>query len=385
MRTRRTRFLYGIRWKMMLYFLCSAGLAVVGVAFLSAGLLLVARFNIQPFRAVLSRLYDFADFFGPLGPLGCLFLAGLTFFLVSFFCMSKSVLRGFEQISRSLEAIAGGDLDHRVPFLGRDELGVLAENVNRMTDRLRRSITKERQTQQAKDELVMSVSHDLRTPLTSILGYLDLIENDRYRDEVELRYYAQIVYAKAQRLQKMIEDLFEYTRLHAGGIRLNVATLSLGELLEQLAVEIRPMLDKAGVTCRTFPPDERILVRADGDKMVRVFENLLANAAQYGKEGQYADLAWRREGSEAVVEVINYGPPIPADDLPRIFERFYRVEKSRAEHSGGTGLGLAIAKNIVELSGGRITAYSGPDHTSFEVRLPIQENDGHARWADPAA
>ena len=122
---------------------------------------------------------------------------------------------------------------------------------------------------------------------------------------------------------------------------------------------------------------------ADGDRLVRVFENLLSNAAQYGKEGRYADLAWRKDGSEAVAEVINYGPPIPAGELPRIFERFYRVEKSRVEYSGGTGLGLAIAKNIVELNGGRIAAYSDTQRTLFEVRLPLYENSLPARWAGP--
>jgi signal transduction histidine kinase len=368
---------------MIKYFLLSIfyAAAIVGGAVLLA--VMLYPLDLPVLGDLLRFVVDLLSVYEPMGFFVVIFLATAILFLLFFFLMTREIISGFEQIGNSLEAIAAGNLEHRVPPLGRDELGQLAENVNRMAERLHQSITRERLARQAKDELVTSVSHDLRTPLTSILGYLDLIESDRYRDEVELRHYTQIVYSKALRLQKMIEDLFEYTRLSSGGIQLNLHLLDLGELLEQLVVEMQPLLEQAGVDCRTFPPAGRVLVRGDGDQLVRVFENLLANAARYGREGKYMDLAWREEGDRAVVEVINYGPPIPAGELPHIFERFYRVEKSRAEFSGGTGLGLAIAKNIVELHGGRIAAFSDPRRTLFEVRLPLHEDKEAIRWSGP--
>ncbi|HOB86299.1 MAG TPA: HAMP domain-containing sensor histidine kinase [Bacillota bacterium] len=379
----KIKFFSGLRWKMIKYFLLSIfyAAAIVGGAVLLA--VMLYPLDLPVLGDLLRFVVDLLSVYEPMGFFVVIFLATAILFLLFFFLMTREIISGFEQIGNSLEAIAAGNLEHRVPPLGRDELGQLAENVNRMAERLHQSITRERLARQAKDELVTSVSHDLRTPLTSILGYLDLIESDRYRDEVELRHYTQIVYSKALRLQKMIEDLFEYTRLSSGGIQLNLHLLDLGELLEQLVVEMQPLLEQAGVDCRTFPPAGRVLVRGDGDQLVRVFENLLANAARYGREGKYMDLAWREEGDRAVVEVINYGPPIPAGELPHIFERFYRVEKSRAEFSGGTGLGLAIAKNIVELHGGRIAAFSDPRRTLFEVRLPLHEDKEAIRWSGP--
>lgn len=379
----KIKFFSGLRWKMIKYFLLSIfyAAAIVGGAVLLA--VMLYPLDLPVLGDLLRFVVDLLSVYEPMGFFVVIFLATAILFLLFFFLMTREIISGFEQIGNSLEAIAAGNLEHRVPPLGRDELGQLAENVNRMAERLHQSITRERLARQAKDELVTSVSHDLHYPLTSILGYLDLIESDRYRDEVELRHYTQIVYSKALRLQKMIEDLFEYTRLSSGGIQLNLHLLDLGELLEQLVVEMQPLLEQAGVDCRTFPPAGRVLVRGDGDQLVRVFENLLANAARYGREGKYMDLAWREEGDRAVVEVINYGPPIPAGELPHIFERFYRVEKSRAEFSGGTGLGLAIAKNIVELHGGRIAAFSDPRRTLFEVRLPLHEDKEAIRWSGP--
>jgi signal transduction histidine kinase len=154
-------------------------------------------------------------------------------------------------------------------------------------------------------------------------------------------------------------------------MKLNKTKVNIGELLEQLIAETVPMADQTGVEIRTYPPEEKIFISADGDKLMRVFENLFSNAIQYGKEDKVIEVIWRADDSESVIEVINYGEPIPSSDLPYIFERFYRVEKSRAEHTGGTGLGLAIAKNIVELHDGKITAYSDFERTVFETRLNI--------------
>lgn len=294
----------------------------------------------------------------------------LVFFVLYLLLISRSSIRYLLQITRGLEQIADGNFDFRIPVLTQDELGVLAANINAMNAKLKSSIEEERRAERTKAELVTNVSHDIRTPLTSIVGYLGLIEQDRCRDEVELRQYVQIAYEKSLRLNVLVNDLFEYTRT-SGGLGLQVLPLNLVELLGQLAAQYRHSFAQAEMECRLMFHEKMLTVRADGNKLARVFENLLINALQYGREGKRVDLTVRRDGSEAAVEVANYGSPLPPSSLPHLFERFYRVEQSRAQHTGGSGLGLAIAKNIVELHGGTISVASDSARTTFEVRLPL--------------
>ncbi len=310
------------------------------------------------------------EVFDRFGLLTTYITVSLVFFFIYFFALSRSTIRYLMRISQGIEQIAGGDFESRLPVRGGDELGALAENINKMTAQLKLSIEEERRTERTKAELVTNVSHDLRTPLTSIVGYLGLIEEDRYRDEVELRHYVQIAYEKSTRLKTMIDDLFEYTRT-SGGIGLRLSPINLVEMIGQLAAQFRLQFEQAEVKCRLALPDHSILVDADGDKLVRVFENLVVNAIQYGKEGRQIDIAVWSERGLAVVEIVNYGEPLPASVIPLLFERFYRGEQSRSRNTGGSGLGLAIAKNIVELHHGQISAASAEGKTSFKVELPL--------------
>ena len=289
-----------------------------------------------------------------------------------FFILSRGTIRYLEEISASLQEISLGRFEEKIPVKSADELGTLAANINSMTARLHEAIEDERNAERSKNELITSVSHDLRTPLTSVLGYLELIVNDRYRDEVELRYYVDVAYEKALRLQKLIEDLFEYTKVSYGGLKIEATMIDLRELLEQLAEEFVPALQAADMQYRLIFPEDKYLLSADGDLLVRVFENLVANAIRYGQAGKYVDIELNRDDGAIVARVANYGEPISKYDLPHIFDRFYRVEKSRSEITGGSGLGLAIAKNIVDLHGGTISAYIYQKKTVFEVKFPAQ-------------
>jgi signal transduction histidine kinase len=242
-----------------------------------------------------------------------------------------------------------------------------------MAMRLKASLDEERRAVKSKQELVTNVSHDLRTPLTSIFGYLQYIRENRYKDEVELMYYVDIAYQKARRLERMVNDLFDYTRMAYGQTKLARTQIDLTELLSQLAAELDPFVRQAEMELHLDGPEERLMLPADGDKLVRVFENLISNAVRYGKDGRRIDIIVRSDkvNNRAVVRVINYGDPIPAAQLPLIFERFHRVDKSRSDETGGTGLGLAIARSIVELHGGTIEAASSDAETCFTVTLPL--------------
>ncbi|MCC3375860.1 cell wall metabolism sensor histidine kinase WalK [Cohnella sp. REN36] len=402
----RLKWLYSIRTKFLLYGLSSAALTI---ALLLIGRQLATYLIgyppfIQPLRWVINNI----------GSLPTMVVIGLTVFFLLFFSFSMSTIRYMEEIDGALREIGDGRLDYEIPVKTSDELGQIASSVNRMTgelttylkritsgleeiaegrfDRtipvesgelakvaesinrmaaqLNRSIMEERNAEKTKNDLITGVSHDLRTPLTSILGFLEVIEQDRYQDEVELRHYVNIAYGKAITLKKLIEDLFEYTRIN-NGLPLRLEELDLVDFLRQLAEEFVPSLEQAEMACRIAAPQETVHILADGDLLVRSFDNLIANAIQYGREGQFVDVAIAAEDDQAVVSVINYGEPIPQRDLPFIFDRFYRVERSRSKETGGTGLGLAIAKSIIEVHGGRISARSDRERTAFEVRFPL--------------
>lgn len=355
--------LMSIRWKFMLIIGGSAVIAVGGtLVLLSMGLVV---YQIPVLGNLLEYFYNHG-FAIPM-TLG----AGIILFLGSFLLISRSTLRYLSMISNAVNRIAAGDLDVRVPVQGRDELGRLAHDLNDMAARLKKSIQEERDAERSKNELITSVSHDLRTPLTSILGYLELVDGDKYQDEVALRHYIAIAHDKARDLKRLIDDLFEFTTMSSDGPRYRPERVNLGRLLEQLSEEFLPILQKAGMEYRLNLPPTKVNVRADPALLVRVFENLMSNAARYGRDGRFVDIELEASDHWAVARVANYGEPIPEARLALIFERFVRVDESRSRDTGGAGLGLAIAKTIVELHQGTIRAYNEKGRTVFEVRLRL--------------
>ncbi|MBG9793518.1 histidine kinase [Paenibacillus dendritiformis] len=283
--------------------------------------------------------------------------------------LSEELNSYLQEITFGLQEIAKGQFEHVIPVKPANDLGLVAESINHMSAQLYHSIQEERNAEKTKNDLITGVSHDLRTPLTSILGFLELIENDRYHDEVELRYYVNIAYEKALSLKYLIDDLFEFTRIN-NGLPLELTELDMTNFIRQLAEEFVPSLEKAGMMCRINAPSEPLYIMADGDRLVRSYENLISNAIQYGKSGKYVDIELGKEEDQIYVKVTNYGEPISERDLPYIFDRFYRAEQSRSKETGGTGLGLAITKSIIEVHGGKISAASDRNKTTFTTRFP---------------
>lgn len=277
-----------------------------------------------------------------------------------------------DEMVEGLELMAEGKLDHTIPVKKDHKLGEVAESINEMAVKLRRSIQEERSAEQSKNDLITGVSHDLRTPLTSILGFLEVIKQDRYRDEVELMYYVDIAHSKAEHLKHLIDDLFEFTRMN-NGMPLASEALALDDLLRQLMEEYVPIMKDSGITGRLILEQQRIQIFADGDLLIRALVNIVNNAMQYGKDGKYIDIALNTDNDQVIVSISNYGNPIPTSELPFIFDRFYRVEKSRSLQTGGTGLGLSIAKTVIELHKGKIWAESDMHRTSFKMSFPLLE------------
>lgn len=278
--------------------------------------------------------------------------------------------RDLEQIMAEMQVIAGGNFDYQMKDVYDRDLHLFAENIDSIVKSLQAAMVEELKLEQTKNELITNVSHDLRTPLTSIVGYLRLIEQDAYRDEVALRHYTGIAYEKALHLERLINELFEYTRMQDSKYQFRMTPVNISEILQQLIIQNRHEFAEAGMICRESIPAGKLLVLGDGERLARVFENLLTNALYYGKDASYIDIIAREIADTVVIEVVNYGEQIPSADIPHIFERFYRAEKSRARHTGGSGLGLAIVKSIVTHHHGNVRVESSVERTSFIVELP---------------
>ncbi|OME76734.1 hypothetical protein BK120_28070 [Paenibacillus sp. FSL A5-0031] len=324
--------------------------------------------NVRPMRVLYQFVNSIVDGRQLLPIAGSVFL-----FFVFYIILQWSLFHYLGQMNKTVRGIADGtyDMDYQIEVRKRNIFGPMAANMNSLAGRLHHALVEERKAEQTKNELITNVSHDLRTPLTSVLGYLGLIEQDRYRDEVELRHYVQIAYEKSMRLNVLINDLFEYTRMRHDTTALKVTNFNLIEMLGQLLVQFRLPLEEAGMQSKLVTDKTSVMIKGDAAKLVRVFENLIVNAMNYGRDGKQVVVTVQLEGSAAVIEVINFGEPIPMMDIPHIFERFYRVDKSRTQWSGGSGLGLAIVKGIVEKHEGTISVTSDSEQTAFRITLPI--------------
>ncbi|WP_261806613.1 sensor histidine kinase [Lapidilactobacillus luobeiensis] len=274
-------------------------------------------------------------------------------------------------IIAELHYIADGHLDHRINLKVGGYLNHVIASINALVDSTVNSMAEERKIEVSKDELITNVSHDIRTPLTSIIGYLGLIENKQYQDEADLLHYNHIAYQKTKQMKELVEDLFEFTKVQQTHAELQLQQFDLISMLEQLSADFELEAQKRQMFIEVAVVQRPIIMRADSGKLVRVFSNLITNAFKYGKGATRITLSAHIEQDNVVVNVSNDGQPIPKQDLQNIFERFYRVDGSRSASTGGSGLGLAIAKSIVVLHGGEIYATSNQAETAFIIILPL--------------
>lgn len=231
-----------------------------------------------------------------------------------------------------------------------------------------------KESEQRKNDLIVYLAHDLKTPLTSVIGYLTLL-HDEPQISPELRArYTGIALDKAERLEELINEFFDITRFNLTTLTLELERISLSRMLAQITSEFDPILAEKELTWSTeIPLDIQIL--CDPDKLERVFDNLIRNAVNYSYPQTRISLYMQPLGNQVSVIVKNHGKTIPPDKLERIFEQFFRMDSSRSSSTGGSGLGLAISKEIVELHGGQITAESMNESITFTVLLPINGKD----------
>ncbi len=298
-------------------------------------------------------------------------LAGIGTFSVSFLMLQRNSMNYITKISTAIRNISEGDLNTMVEVAGDDEFSAMAANLNKMMEDIRELMDKERESERTKNELITNVAHDLRTPLTSIIGYLELLSGPASLTPEMEKKYLQITYTKAKRLEKLIEDLFGFTKLNYGKVSMKVSKVDIVKLLSQLLEEFYPNFMDKNLAYELQSNVPAKIITADGNLLARLFDNLINNAIKYGAEGKKIEVKIHAAETIVTVSVTNYGYVIPKEELPLLFEKFYRVEQSRSTNTGGTGLGLAIARNIVDMHGGTIGVTSDLNGTVFTVRLQV--------------
>lgn len=302
-------------------------------------------------------------------------IATICFFIIYFLLFIKRIVKDMTYISDRIIDIADGKSDEKIIIERQDEIGEIAGRINEMTEQINQLITSERDALQSNKDLIACVAHDLRTPITSVKGYLDLALDTKHYDLEQRQKYVRIAQTKANRLEYLIHDLFNYTKLTSGEITLHRSKIDLVQLVEQMVEEFYPLFQEEELECTTKYNISYLEMNMDGELIARAVQNLLSNAIKYGKDGKHVYVELECLEQEVQIRVTNYGLVIPEESIKHLFDKFYRVEWSRNVKTGGTGLGLNIAQEIVHLHGGRIQVTSGASGTCFTIALPLHKEE----------
>lgn len=282
----------------------------------------------------------------------------IIIFMILFFILTNKELGYIKKLCLSLKEISKGNLKYKVEIIGKDEISEIGKSINDMSKKLYEYKEKEKEIEIEKDLFIMNISHDLRTPLTSIIGYVNLLKNEyNYNDDI--RKYIDIIDLKSTSLDKLINDFFEYNRLSNCEPELNKVNISLNEFIRQVVTGVIPLCSEKNLEIKLLLPSKDINIDIDPDKMLRVIENLLTNAIRYCNRGSEIQVSLT-EGENIIICITNECDDFNKAEINNIFNKFYRGDKARNSTKGGVGLGLAIAKSIVELHNGKILAeYNG--------------------------
>jgi signal transduction histidine kinase len=286
------------------------------------------------------------------------------------FYISRSVLNPLQVLNEAAENIASGNLDHEIKYRAKDELGRFSRTFEQMRIKLRESLRKQHAIEMSRKEMVAGISHDLRTPIASIKGYVEGLQDGVVTDREMTERYLAVIKDKTEKLDRLIDELFRFAQLDLGNVDINLRNEDSKELLESIFSGYELEMGDSFMVERPLPS---VPVEVDKHKIEQVVDNIVQNARRHSEGEAKITAGARVRDAELVVSVCDDGPGIAPNDLPHIFERFYRGEKSRSRNFGGTGLGLAISKYIIETHGGRIWAESESGRgISFHFSLPLR-------------
>ncbi|MFL0197965.1 vancomycin resistance histidine kinase VanS [Clostridium sp. WILCCON 0269] len=299
-----------------------------------------------------------------------LFVVILIFLLVILFRFSVSwSTKYFDEVSDGMDRLAE-ESDDEITL--SPELDFMENKLNQLKNNLEKQKKAALDAEQRKNDLVVYLAHDIKTPLTSVIGYLSLLDEAPDMPPEQKAKYVGITLEKAYRLEQLIDEFFEITRFNLQTIVLNKEKINLPFMLQQMADEFYPMLTPQEKQVSVNVPDG-LTLWGDADKLARVFNNILKNAIAYSYENSIIDISAKQQDKNIVITFTNQGNPIPREKLETIFEKFFRLDTSRSTNTGGAGLGLAIAKEIVNAHGGNIFVQSNTEKTVFTVVLPQKQ------------
>ena len=350
----------GLRtWALYLLALAAWVTAVIALALL--GFLVCSRFTWYEN----NPLYQFLDWVRDYIVFVCIVVVLAGWVVISYYFIARSA-RDLEWLLSGAEELAHPtDAPIRLP----QGLKNAEDQLNLAREQALRAAQAAIDAEQRKSDLVVYLAHDLKTPLTSVIGYLTLLRDEPELSPAMRARYTGVALEKAERLEDLINEFFDITRFSLTHLELEKGDTDLKRMLEQMCSEFGPVLAQRGMTCQLDLPGELRAV-CDPDKMARVFDNLFNNACHYAYSDSVLRVAARAEETKIVMTFCNAGPTIPPEKLARMFEQFFRLDASRGTRTGNAGLGLAIAKEIVEAHGGTITARSEGEEVLFTVTLP---------------
>lgn len=288
--------------------------------------------------------------------------------LVLLYRLLKKVFGYIDEIGKATEELVNKDVEYiELP----DELEEIQKRMNHLKRESEKNEKLAKENEEKKDELIVYLAHDIKTPLTSMIGYLSILDEIDDMPKKKQKNYISIALDKSYRLEDLINELFDVARFNSEKIVLEKEELNLNLMLEQIIDDFYPTLRELNKSIK-LNYNEPISINGDSDKLSRVFNNLIKNAISYSKEESEIVINLKKDNNNAIVEVINKGKQISKEKLSKIFEKFYRLDSARTSRTGGSGLGLAIAKGIVELHNGTIIAESNEEETTFRVTLPLK-------------
>ncbi|HEX8050132.1 MAG TPA: HAMP domain-containing sensor histidine kinase [Solirubrobacterales bacterium] len=318
-------------------------------------------------------------------------LAGLTGALLLFSGLISSMRRPLEELVDAAGRLAAGDRSARVEVGGLSETATLGAAFNEMAEELEQEESRREQLDRLKDEFVLTASHELRSPLTSVQGFAELLMLDRDSLTPKQAETVEIILDNCRHLVRLLNDLLDLARSDAGRLQVRPQPTEVAPLIDDVVRTMRAQTQAGNQSLSEDIPPGLPSINVEPDRIRQILVNLLTNAHEYSPEGASIRVSARALGAEVEISVSDNGPGIPEEQLERIFDRFTRGDAGLTQRVGGTGLGLAISKSLVELHGGSISAESAVGQGStFRVRLPIATSpppriDGVTGQARPAA
>ncbi|HEY3365620.1 MAG TPA: HAMP domain-containing sensor histidine kinase [Symbiobacteriaceae bacterium] len=285
--------------------------------------------------------------------------------------VSREMVKRLKDVGDAAGALAEGDLIRRAPETGKDEITEVAQHFNHMAERIQTLVEGLKRSEQSRKDLLMMVGHDLRTPLTSIAGFAEALRDGLVQDEEKRRRYYEIITSEAERLTRLVNDLFDVVKLESGQMELRLQAMPIAPVLQEFVESMKPNAESHGarIELELSPEAQRARVYIDRDRLEQVLDNLAGNALRFTPAGAAVTIRSRVEGSDVVVEVCDQGPGLTPEEAARVFHRFYQGANQGQSHKGA-GLGLAIVKSLVEAHGGQVGVTSVPGQgASFWFKL----------------